>query len=121
MKAASEDTIQKALVEHVCWRVYPDVFWCAIPNGGHRSIKTAITLKETGTRAGVPDLLFIRNGRPCFLELKRDRGGRVSPAQKAIHHELKSAGAVVEVAKGLDDALRILLRWGIIKEVKCRA
>ena len=54
-------------------------------------------------------------GRLHGLELKRECGARLSPAQRAMHHELIAAGAVVETARGTDEALAILKCWGAIR------
>ena len=37
---------------------YPKIKLFAIPNGGKRSIKTAIDLKSEGVKRGVPDLFI---------------------------------------------------------------
>ena len=66
-----------------------------------------------GAKPGVPDLLFLIGGKLYGLELKRDRGGRLSPDQIAMHSDITAAGAVVEVAHGLDEALSVLDAWGV--------
>lgn len=81
----------------------------AIPNGGHRRKATAGRLKATGVRAGVPDVCL-----PCrsadgqyiglYVELKRQRGGVVSPAQECWHAALRAAGHRVTVARGWQEA-----------------
>ena len=53
-------------------------------------------------------------GQTYGLELKVD-GGRLSPVQRTAHALMQSAGAVVEVATGLDAALSQLERWGFLQ------
>lgn len=58
----------------------------AIPNGGHRSPQTAITLKREGTRAGVWDIqLTIPRGpyAGLWIEMKVGRNG-LTDEQKAF-------------------------------------
>jgi hypothetical protein len=65
-------------------------------------------------RAGTPDILLAAGGRLFGLELKRS-GGRLSDAQKLCHEEMRSAGAVVGVAAGVDEALSLLAEWGLLR------
>src|SRR5512146_3037070 len=56
----------------------------AVPNGGARFKATAAALQDEGVQAGVPDLcLPVPAGghHGLWIELKRERGGRVEPAQ----------------------------------------
>ena len=68
-----------------------------------------------GVRAGLPDLLLLIDGHLRGLELKRDRGARVSPEQRAMHRELTEAGAIVATALGIDEALDIMTSWGAFR------
>lgn len=92
-------------------RAAHDMRWnlvTCIPNGARVAWKTANSLKRAGVRSGVPDYLI---PTPCgpyhgmFLELKRRKGGVVSPEQKAWIAELAFQGYYCVVAKGHMDAL----------------
>lgn len=77
----------------------------AIPNGGHRHKATAARLKAEGVRAGMPDVhLPVRSADGLaiglWIELKRQRGGRLSPVQADMHEALRLAGHRVEVCAG---------------------
>ena len=74
----------------------------AIPNGGKRSITTAMQLKAEGVAPGVPDL-FIPELK-LFIEMKRQQGGRVSKEQKEVIAELTKVGYQCLVCKGFEDA-----------------
>ena len=76
----------------------------AIPNGGARSKATAGRLKAEGVVSGVPDL-FVPAWR-LWVEMKRTKGGSLSPEQKDIIRQLESVGYWVIVGKGADDAKR---------------
>jgi hypothetical protein len=66
-------------------------------------------------RPGVPDFLLVRDGKIFGLELKAERGGRVSAAQCEFLAALEDAGGFCAVAEGLDRALKILESWGLLK------
>ena len=86
MKPTTESMEQQGFVTWFRSR-YPGVLIFAIPNGGKRSIRTALTLKAEGVVPGVPDL-FIPEWR-LFIEMKRIRGGIISKDQDdrlLFHH-----------------------------------
>ena len=82
---------------------YPGTRIFAIPNGGHRTKLVAAKLKVEGVSAGVPDLFI-----PAFklwVEMKRQKGGALSAAQKDWIEYLTICGYRCIVAKGADDAM----------------
>lgn len=109
-----EDQLQAAVVLHMTVRALPGVVWFHVPNGGSRTAAEAGRFKALGVKAGVPDLLALRAGQLFALELKA-QGGRVSDAQREMLAALKAAGAEAAVAWGLDEALEILERWGVLR------
>ena len=89
----------------------------AIPNGGWRNKAQAALLKRAGVLRGAPDILvaLVREVDGLwypglFIEMKRVKGGTVSPDQKIVHQALRSAGYKAEVARGADMA------WEIFEE-----
>jgi hypothetical protein len=90
--------------ELVKWfrQTYPGVRVLAIPNGGARSIATAARLKAEGVSPGVPDL-FIPAWN-LWVEMKRQKGGVVSPEQTDWIAYLRGVGDIVLVCKGAEDA-----------------
>ena len=48
------------------------------------------------------------------LELKTE-DGKLTPAQQQAFAELRAAGAIVDVAYGLDQALAQLEAWGLVR------
>jgi hypothetical protein len=92
-------------VDFVKWfRVfYPDVLIFAIPNGGYRSRVTASRLKAEGVVKGIPDLYI--PAWNLWVEMKRTKGGSVSPDQKSMMSYLeKYCRHQTIVAKGSDHA-----------------
>ena len=99
----SEDHEQMMLVQ---WfrRTYQGALIFSVPNGGHRHPAVAAKMKATGVIKGVPDL-FVPAWR-LWIEMKRTKGGSLSPEQKDIIKQLESVGYWVIVGKGADDAKR---------------
>ena len=102
-KARSEHVEQR---EFVSWfrQTYRPVRIFAIPNGEARSRTVGARLKLEGVSPGVPDLFVPEWG--LWVEMKRTKGGSVSPVQKDWHNYLRSTGQRVIVAYGFEDAKR---------------
>ncbi len=91
----------------------------AIPNGGKRSLKTAMQLKREGVQAGVPDIFLavpdrFRNG--LFIEMKRPkspgtRAGSASKEQREVMASLMASGYGCVVAYGATEARNVIERY----------
>lgn len=104
----TEHEEQRSLVSW--WRKsLPDVRIYAIPNGGARGIKTASKLKLEGVSAGVPDLEAPSIG--LYIEMKRQKGGSLSPEQKDWHKYLVGCGYTVITPKGAADAVNQITQY----------
>ena len=79
-------------------RNYPGVLIFAIPNGGARHPAVAAKLKATGTVKGIPDLHVPAWG--LWIEMKRQKGGRVSDEQREQIAYLESIGHTCLVCAG---------------------
>lgn len=92
-----------------------DLPWCSVPNGGKRNAREAALLKAEGVQAGVPDwLCFVRvfevNG--LAIEFKSPTGkGKVSPAQKLWHENLRRENWLVYVCTTAEEAWRITTEY----------
>ncbi len=113
-RASPESLIQRAVFQHLRQRGAPNIFFFHVANGGYRRPIEASIMKGLGVRAGVPDVFAVKNGRAYALELKA-AGGRLSEAQERALIELRAAGAMATHAHGLDQALRILEGWEILR------
>lgn len=82
---------------------FPHVKILAIPNGTRASIGAAIKAKKEGVSSGVPDLYI--PAWKLWVEMKRQKGGVVSPEQKEWIQYLESIGDRVIVARGWVDAV----------------
>ena len=93
-------------VRLVAWfrKTYPDTRIFAIPNGGARTGSQGLKFKSEGVSPGVPDLFIPAWG--MWIEMKRQKGGTVSPDQKDWIAYLDDCGYQCIVGKGFDDAKR---------------
>lgn len=83
-----------------------------IPNGGHRAISVGKKMKAEGVKPGVPDLYI--PAWKIWIEMKRVKGGKLSPEQKEWHDYLTAIGDTVIVGIGAKDASAKLLQ--VLKE-----
>lgn len=58
--------------------------------------------------SGIPDILACINGRFVAIEVKRSKGGIVSPLQKAQIAKIKENGGIAGVASSMEEFLEIL-------------
>jgi hypothetical protein len=113
MKRA-EQSLQMTLADHLRARAAAGTYWFHPANGGARTAIEGAILKACGVRAGTPDLILIKDGRTYGLELKADNG-RVSPAQAKAHEEMRAAAAEVATATGIDEAIKQLEVWPLLR------
>lgn len=79
-------------------RAYPGVLILHVPNGVGGSKAMGTRLQTMGVVSGIPDL-FVPEWH-LWIEMKREKGGAVSKAQKLIHPQLRALGYTVLVARG---------------------
>jgi len=93
------------------------LFWSA-PNElmgqarGAAGIGRMVKAKRMGLRAGVADLIIVKEGRAYCLEMKR-RGGKQSADQLEFEADCIRAGTEYAVAHSYDEAVKILQIWRI--------
>lgn len=109
-----EQDIQRTVFKHLRQRPAAGVFAFHCPNGGARSRVEASIFKGIGVTSGVPDVLVIKDGQLYGLELKAD-DGKISEQQLCTLRAMQEAGARVAVATGLDNALRKLEEWQLLR------
>ena len=86
MPIPSEEVEQIATIE---WLWNRGFFAFHVPNGIKVSIAKAMRLKAMGLVSGIPDIVIVLpEEKVLWLEMKKQKGGTVSPNQKAIHHIL---------------------------------
>jgi hypothetical protein len=97
------------------------LLWFHPPNGGKRHKGVAIKMKKAGVKPGVPDIWIITpppnlpNRKGVVIELKREKGGTVSPDQERWISELKRIGWHAVVCEGHREVVRVLRYCGYMK------
>ena len=84
------------------------------PNGGYRNASEAVRFKKIGVKPGVPDLFLpvARGGwHGLFIEMKRQKGGRLSDDQKAWIDALTEQRYMAVRADGAEQACDILYKY----------
>jgi hypothetical protein len=103
---ASEHSEQVGFVRWVREK-FPGLLIFAIPNGSFRDINTGKKLKDEGVTKGIPDMMI--PAKKIFIEMKRVKGGVVSPEQKKMMEYLTRVGYTCMICYGANDASRQLL------------
>ena len=106
----SEDKEQEVFIN---WfrLTYKNFFIFSVPNGGIRNIYEAGKLKKTGVTAGIPDLIILMpNKGIVFLEMKKQKGGKLSEYQANFIKKCKSLGHIALVGYGASDASEKILK-----------
>lgn len=121
VRVPSEHEEQAALIQRCDeWaQAYPELgMLYAIPNemgiGGRGGRIIGARRKAAGRKPGVPDLcLPVPRGTHAgmYLELKRVKGGRLSPEQIDWHTRLTAHGYHVVVARGCEEAWQEITRY----------
>ncbi len=102
----TEEVEQRQVVQYLEYRRCK---FTAIPNSTYtKSWKQKMKNRDAGLRAGFPDLAIIANGTFFCIEMKRSKGGTVTPEQKAWHEALNAAGVPTYVCRGYDEARQII-------------
>src|SRR5688572_16332473 len=117
-RSTEEEDMQIALCELLKINARKDVIWYAVPNGGHRSKKTAGRLKAMGVKKGVYDLAgVLPDAAAWFLELKVG-DNKPTKEQKEFGEVCERLGVPHHVAYSLDSAVEFLVNIGVMKPTK---
>ena len=94
---------------------YPELKLCnGSMNGVRVSPRLRAGLKLQGLRPGVPDIDLPVKRFPYSglrIEMKRRKGGTVSPEQKQFHTLLEQQGYMVAVCKGWIEAAQLVFNY----------
>ncbi len=110
-----EQKIHRAVVGHLKIRGVAGLVYWHSPMGiwAGNKVQGAI-MKSLGARAGVSDLILVHEGKIFALELKAE-GGSASEPQIQFIQDMKRAGAFTCIATGIDQALKTLETWGLLR------
>lgn len=111
----SEAAIQRAVFDHLRKRAAPGVFAFHPMNGGvHQRGRRRGINAGMGVVSGVPDVMIIYRGTVYAIELKTEIGRPTEKQYEAVER-IRDAGGMAVICHGLDNALRCLECWGILR------
>ena len=110
----TETKFHMTVVEYLRLELRPDVVFHHSPNEGKHKVQYRVKQKKLGVRPGWPDLEFMFKGQGFFIELKLP-GGRLSANQLECHRELSDARCPVVECFSLDEVIKLLGIWGLLK------
>lgn len=117
MREPLEAEEQRALFEWaaIMERRYPELrFMYHVPNGGKRNAKEAALMKAEGVKAGVPDIVLpTARGQyhGLYIELKRQKSGRLSQEQKEYLNHLQAQGYYAVMCRGWRQAANMIVNY----------
>jgi hypothetical protein len=109
-----EGRLQRAIVQHLMLAGVPGMIFFSVPNESKRSIPVAMDLKAKGLRAGVSDLVILKDGAAYCLEVKA-KGEKQSEKQLLFEMDCGFAGVPYAVVDNIDAAICQLRTWQVIR------
>ena len=116
-----EQGLQRSVMAYLDAVLPPNAWSFHPPNGGKRGAIEGAIFKAMGTRAGLPDIGILFDGRCFWIELKA-AAGKLSETQTKAHTRLWEAGCPVVVCRSIDEVRTALLGWAIpIRDARAAA
>lgn len=112
----TEDVEHMAVVRALRAKGIP--FWHTPNEIWTQSIKQKVRSKALGTQSGIPDLFVCFPGQIVGIEMKRKKGGVVSPTQKYWAQILEQCNIPVWVAHGYEEAMEVIAKYEPLGKVK---
>ena len=112
-RGKGEHNLQSSIMRFLDDALPSSCYAFAVPNGGKRNAVTGAILKREGVKAGVADIMILRNPGMCaMIEVKTKEGG-LSNSQKLFRDWCSANGFPYAVVRSLGDVECALLDWGI--------
>lgn len=108
----SEHQLQTGIFAYLRRALPDDAFVSSVDHARKQSQLSGLFQRARGVRAGLPDLVIVHRGRAYWMEVKTDAGS-LSDAQRALHVEIRRAGAEVAVVRSIEDAEGWCRTWGV--------
>ncbi len=111
-------TERQEQIKFVVWLKNQGYRVSASANGGSRNLLEAINLKRMGVSKGFPDIEvpWPSGGLHGFyLEMKRQKGGKLSEEQAEWLTYLREKGYFAEVANGFEEAKELFLKYRLFE------
>ena len=116
-----EGSIHRSILHWLQWKLPKDAVVHHSPNeldmAGPAAARQVEKARGMGTKGGWPDLEIVWRGRVYFIEVKSEIG-KVDGSQPECHEDLDRAGAPVGIARSINDAEALVIKWGILPQKK---
>ena len=106
----SEEVEQRLVIKYLREK-YPGALYTIAPNGMKLPMSVAMKLKAMGYRAGTPDILILEpKGKyhGLLVEMKIQKGGKVSPEQTRFIEDAQTRGYYAVVCCGAQIAIHVI-------------
>ena len=105
-----EESIQVACVKWFRLQ-YPNLVIFAVPNGGSRNLYEAKNMKESGTLAGVADLVIVGNGgKVLFVEMKAGKN-KQEDSQVLFQNKVEKLGHKYIICRSKEQFIKEVDLW----------
>ena len=105
-----EESIQVACVKWFRLQ-YPNLVIFAVPNGGSRNLYEAKNMKESGTLAGVADLVIVGNGgKVLFVEMKAGKN-KQEDSQVLFQKKVEKLGHKYIICRSKEQFMKEIDLW----------
>ena len=105
-----EESIQVACVKWFRLQ-YPNLVIFAVPNGGSRNLYEAKNMKESGTLAGVADLVIVGNGgKVLFIEMKAGKN-KQEDSQVLFQNKVEKLGHKYIICRSKEQFMKEVDLW----------
>ena len=105
-----EESIQVACVKWFRLQ-YPNLVIFAVPNGGSRNLYEAKNMKESGTLAGVADLVIVGNGgKVLFIEMKAGKN-KQEDSQVLFQNKVEKLGHKYIICRSREQFMKEVDLW----------
>ena len=105
-----EESIQVACVKWFRLQ-YPNLVIFAVPNGGSRNLYEAKNMKESGTLAGVADLVIVGNGgKVLFVEMKAGKN-KQEDSQILFQNKVEKLGHKYIICRSKEQFMKEVDLW----------
>ena len=105
-----EESIQVACVKWFRLQ-YPNLVIFAVPNGGSRNLYEAKNMKESGTLAGVADLVVVGNGgKVLFVEMKAGKN-KQEDSQVLFQNKVEKLGHRYIICRSKEQFMKEVDLW----------
>lgn len=98
-----ENQLQKTVVRYL---LSHGDFAYSVYNGATMTVRGHFKPNHFDRPSGFPDVLWIRNGKTRYLEIKT-KEGRLSDNQRVMHDKLMGHGVEVYVIRSLDEIVTV--------------